>query len=571
MRPAILQNKSFVKNTGDFSFFINSNGVINIEGIPTFSSVSSKLQFFVNGVIYNKSDDQIIQEFAEKGIRMVEELEGNFILFVICDSQLYLVTDKVNSKKAFYAHLDDGWYISNNIDYLPKNRCTISQEGFACFLANGVMLNTLTLYKEIVSARGGSIYSFIDQRLFISTYWEFVFNYSSDKRTSVSIEELQKELEVLIIDSIKEMAPAVSHAAVSLSAGYDIRGILGVIDKYTSIPEVSCFSYAASNNKKENSDSYLAKKIAEVGGHSHTIYSFYKGDLLKHIVNNAQQGKCLTNFCDELETWNALAESKKYTDLIVGEECFGYFNVPLENEDKLFSLLAINSAGSLKWLEQFVNTDLYKQLNSSLTNVRKDISVRLEQYSDVHDKKDYLYFDQRLKDVLLPWRENIGSKVGCVHNPLLNSKILEYVMKLSPIHRQNKNLYKRTISNMFPELFDIGFATASGYSINWELEIRKNQTKLIEFVEQSDSLLDELIPKQAIIDMIHKQSSIREITAKNITRIIRFGRKKNKIFNTIVTPIFGPLNGPLSSRYVYPDFLVIRLLIIREQLKFNKV
>ena len=124
---------------------------------------------------------------------------------------------------------------------------------------------------------------------------------------------------------------------------------------------------------------------------------------------------------------------------------------------------------------------------------------------------------------------------------------------------------------MFPELFDIGFATASGYSINWELEIRKNQTKLIEFVEQSDSLLDELIPKQAIIDMIHKQSSIREITAKNITRIIRFGRKKNKIFNTIVTPIFGPLNGPLSSRYVYPDFLVIRLLIIREQLKFNKV
>jgi len=569
MSATIPQKKSFVKSTGDFAFFINADGVIHTEGIPTFNSITSNLKFFVNGVIYNKSEDELIQEFNEKGIRMVDELEGNFILFVISDSDLYLVTDKVNSKKAFYAHLDDGWYISNNIDCLPKQRCTISQEGFACFLANGVMHNTLTLYKEIVSARGGSIYSFIDQQLSIKTYWEFVFNYSAEEPTDASVEKLQKELEALVISSIREMAPAVSHAAVSLSAGYDIRGILGTIDKHASIPKISCFSYAASDNKKENSDSVLAKKIAEACGHSHTIYPFYNGDLIKHIVGNAEQGKCLTNFCDELETWNALAESRKYTDLIVGEECFGYFNVPLENEDKLFALLAINSAGSLKWLEQFINPDLYSQLNKSLSKVRNEISARLDRYSDVHDKKDYLYFDQRMKDVLLPWRENIGSRVGCVHNPLLHSKILEYVMKLPPVHRQNKNLFKRTITSMFPELFAIGFATASGYSINWELEIRKNKSKLIEFVEQSDSLLDTIIPKQEIINMIHKQSSLIEITAKNITRVVRFGRKKNKFFNVLLTPFLGPLNGPLSSRYVYPDFLVIRLLVIREQLKLR--
>lgn len=565
MSAAVPQKKSFVKSTGDFSFVVNARGVTCIEGSPTIYSLTSNLRFFVNGIIYNKSEDELISQFDAKGIHSVDELEGNFVLFIMQGEDFYIVTDKVNSKKAFYANLNAEWYISNNINCLPKERCTLNLEGLACFLANGVMYNSLTLFKEIKSARGASIYTIKENTLSIKQYWQYHFDYSST--ADKSADELEKELEELLIYSIKEMAPAIGHAAVSLSAGYDIRGILAIANKYTRIPEITCFSYAATGNTKTNSDSILAKRIAEACGYSHTTYSTYTGNLVQHLKDNSIQGKAITNYCDEIETWNMLAQGNLYTDLIVGEECFGYFKEPLETKEQLFSLLAINGPESISWLKNYVDKNFYDELNRNLAQLQKNIYERLEKYSNVDDKKDFLYFDQRINHVLLPWRENICSQVGSIHNPLMHSKILEFINKLHPVHRHNKNLFKRTIKKMFPELFAIGFATASGYTINWEMEIRKNKSKLIEFVESTHSALDSIIPKENLVEMINNQSSAKGIASKNITRIVFYLRKNYKIFNVVISPFIGPLNSHVSTGYVFPDFMILRLLMLREQLQ----
>lgn len=568
MDTVVSKKCSFIKNKGDFSFWVNRKGEIDTKGAPSLKVSSSAVQVFVDGVIYNKSEDELVRAFEEHGIAAADQLEGSFSLFLIIRKTFHFITDKVNSKKIFYANLDGEWFVSNNIDCIPKQRCTINPEGLACFLANGVMLNTLTLYKEIKSAHGASIYSVSSNKLSVLAYWQYHFDYAATAHKSE--EELEKELEGLLIESIREMAPAVKHAAVSLSAGYDIRGILAIAHKYTHIPEISCFSYAATGNTKTNSDSILAKRIAEACGYSHTTYPTYTGNLVQHIIDNAQQGKAITNYCDEIETWNMLAERNEYTDLIVGEECFGYFKEPLETKEKLFSLLAVNGPGSIGWLKRFVDKDFYASLNQHLAQLQTEIYERLEKYADVDDKKDFLYFDQRMNHVLLPWRENICSQVGCVHNPLMHSKILEFINTLPPVHRHNKILFKRTIKKMFPELFEIGFATASGYTINWELEIRRNKAKLIEFVESTDSLLDTIIPKRKIIEMIKSQSSIRGIASKNKTRIIFYLRKNYKIFNVLISPFMGPLNSHVSTGYVFPDFMILRLLMIRAQLQQSR-
>ncbi|MBC7452041.1 MAG: hypothetical protein H7259_11185 [Cytophagales bacterium] len=561
MDTGISKELSFIKSRKDFSFILTNEGEITTQGLPTVLS-SSGTAFFLDGVIYNSNEHQLIRDFEQQGVSGLEKLEGSFILFVLTGSKLYLLTDRVHSKKAYYAQLEGAWFVSNNIDMLPKGKCTISPDGLACFLANGAMYNTLTLYKEILSTRGGSIYSFIKQKLSIQTYWEYGFHYPKEE----SVEDLQKELEQLLIDTIKEMAPAVSHAAVSLSAGYDIRGILGILHQYANTPQISCFSYALGGNSQVNSDSYYAKKIASACGYPHEVYPSYTGDLVNHIINNVQKGKCLSSFCEELKTWDALAESGRYTDVIVGEECFGYFDVPLKTKESILSLLAVNGAGSIQWMKKFIQPDLYKQFNNSLTRVVDEVWKRLEPFSDVHDKKDFLYFDQRINHVLLPWRENICSQVGYVHNPLLNTRLLEFVKKLPPVHRKNKNLFKKTIMSMLPDLFAIGFATTSGYSMNWQIEIRKNKQSLIDFVQRTDSLLDCIISKQEVIQMIREQSSSTEIWKKHITRAIILVRRKNKLFNRMATPFFGSLNG-FVSKHVYADILVLRLLMIRTALQ----
>jgi asparagine synthase (glutamine-hydrolysing) len=514
---------------------------------------------FVDGIIYNKNNEDLIEGFLHKGEEFVKELDGSFIIFLVSGSNLLVFTDRVGSLKVFFCKMNGIWHVSNNIDCLPLSACHLSMDGLACYLTNGVMLNNLTIFDEVRSVERASVTTFSSGVIASKTYWKIEFKYASMEETDQ--EALAEELEHLMVEAVRSRIATMSRGAISLSAGHDARTLLGIMRKYLNVPEMFCFSYSLPENNKKNSDSFLAKELASSCNYPHEIKESYKGDLVNYLIKNAKQGKVLTHICEELETWQSISE-KGYTDVFCGDECFGYFNVPLDTRDKLLGLIAITGAPGLKWLQTYIPSEIYNELCSSLDQLTDDIYKRTEPYQDPHDKKDFLYIDQRLNNVLMPWRENICSQVGFVHNPYLDSRILDFIMKLPPDLRKEKIFFKKVIRKMLPELFSIELAKASGYNVNWEEELDKNKDELIRFVEETDSQLDSVIPKKGVIEMIKNQSSFVESGKKAMIRSLFYLRKKNKTADKMLDPIMGPMLYP-KGQPVFPDLLLLRLLLIR--------
>jgi asparagine synthase (glutamine-hydrolysing) len=549
----------FIKNKGEFYFQINKAGGILTENIYTVASDDRRIQVFLNGVIYNNNAEQLIEGFILHGLDYIKNVEGSFIIFLIEGTQFHFITDKTNSKKAYYAFIDEVGYISNNIDLLPKDKCRLNLEGIACFLANGAMLNSLTLFQEIHAAKKASIHTIHNGEISINRYWNFAFNYSSSSVDQQ--DQFKNELELLLIESIRRRYATTSTPALSLSAGYDSRGILGILHEKIQANNISCFSYALNSDPGPGTDASISKKLAEQCGYPHQIIRSYKGDFMDHLIKNAREGKCLSFFCDELDAWHDLAKSNQFSDVFVGDQCFNR-NIPASGSRKdLLDSINIKDASGIRLLEQFIANDVYREMYQGLNKLIEDIFERTKEISHPYDKREILYFDLRVENVLLPWRENFCSQLGFVHNPYLDGDILEFKMKLPPQMRIGKVFFKNSIESILPELFSMEFATSSGYQVNWEKELQKHRTELISFIQETDSRLDEIISKKEIIDIINHHDSriikIKEILISSFNYL-----RRTKFAGRVINNFLGPQDDHAGGT-IDPEKLVIRLLLIR--------
>jgi hypothetical protein len=237
-------------------------------------------------------------------------------------------------------------------------------DGLACYLANGAMLNNLTLFQDIRLAERASIHSFKDGSHVSRPYWRYAF--SRPAELPYDEEAYQEELERLLISSVARRYDAAHTTAVSLSAGYDSRSILGILHRHAKARKILCFSYATDDRPQTLSDPALSRRLAEQCGYDHEIVKSYSGDLVGHLKNNAVEGKCLCNFCDELDAWHSLAGRQDCSDIFVGDECFGWEDKPLETDAQLLQSVYISGSSGIAGLEAFISREVYAAMRECL-------------------------------------------------------------------------------------------------------------------------------------------------------------------------------------------------------------
>ncbi len=546
-----------LKNKGDFHFALSKENGLKTTDACTFASSSNEIQIFLNGMIYDTSEEQLIGGFLSQGVDYINQVEGSFVIFLIEGTQFHIITDKVNSKKAFYAFIDSVWYVSNNIDALPKQKCQISLPGLACYLANGIMLNDLTLFQEIKSAKRACIHSFKNSEISIRNYWSYRFEYSAS--TITQQEDYQKELESLLIRSIKRRYTPTSNMAISMSGGYDSRSILGILHKNLEASNITCFSYSLTENPKMGSDGDVAKEIAAKCGYPHQTFKSYKGDLIEHLKANVREGKCVSDFCTELETWHSLAEDNQFSDIFVGEHSFGGHFVDVKSKEEILDSLHIWGASGIRWVGNFISKKIYKEMCQSLNKLTDYIFESTNAISDPFDKWSYLYLDQRLNHAHMPWRENFASQAGFVHNPFLDGDILDFTMKLPPYMRKHRLLYWNTIRKMLPDLFSIRRASVKDVRPDWQEELHKHKDLLISLIQGTESRLDGIISKKELIAALEQKISIFMKAKAFSMKVLDHIRIRNKSADELVS-IF---TGHRVQRPVKPTELLLRLLMIR--------
>jgi len=534
-----------------------------------YSESENQLLIILNGRILNYKNnelDHIAKQYRKLNNSFIKDINGSFNIIIIdkLKDEINIYTDRINSRKIFYSDSDDNCIFSSQIYYQPVQQSQLDFYGLAWYITNGAIFNNRTLFEGINILERATCTTLGAKGISKRTYWDFYFtNEYADKKESILINQLSE----LMIESVKSRVTDESGVFLSLSAGYDSATILGILGEILKVPDVRCFSYAYGNIT-EDSDEYISKQMAGLYNYEHKIINSYNQNLDTTIERNAILGQGLSHFSDEIDSWfnisGQLSENVNNI-LFVGDQTYGFTlgNI-LSSFDEIINILRISNFPGISWLKNRMPGNIFKKFNEALNEEIKIIHKRCSNISDKDDMKDYLYLDQRLDHVILPWRDFIIGNFIQVENPHLDNNILDFIIKIPTAYRINQDLYFKTITKMFPKLFSIKRAERSSYVPNWKKEFSDIPESNILF--KPDSRLESYFPVELIkyIYNTNKSDKFQNMRfQKDLTNKIRDRYKiTNFIINKLSIPVFQHIN---------PVKLLIRLSLIKTFLHITEI
>ena len=471
------------------------------------SSPDQQIEIVLRGELYGQplgSDRKcLIEAYLQQGLAFFKSLNGSFCLLLIDarDGTLIAVTDRLNSRKIYCSESDECVAFSSSIFLHPARHLTIDKAAVACYLANGAVHNNRTLFNEINVVGRASVYHYRDREFQRNTFWEYRFN---NEYAAKPYHRLKQELRDLLVDAVKARVPPTSPPFISLSAGYDSTAILGILGSCLRIRDAQCFSYAFGQSAP-SSDEFLSQQMATLYGYPFRIIPSFAGSLKTVIERNARLGQGAGHFCHEVDAWFELghdgcqAEEKR---LFVGDECLGWINRPMKSYADVLQAVAIYDFSHLSWLDHYIDSASMRLFAEAVKEDIQTIIKRCPESDDLHDAKDYLYLDQRISHVIMPWREDFPGRFFTVANPLLDNAILDFMQKVPSTLRRGKRLFKDTVRDMFPDLFRVRRARSSSFTSYWDRALQTQKADLTSLVEQEASPLDSIFPPEALIHIL---------------------------------------------------------------------
>lgn len=552
-----------------YLFSVRPDGSVSTEDAATCASAGGEVEIYLNGFVYDASGEDLVEGFLRGGPGFVRDLDGSFVLFVRDRRSehhaLHVLTDRVNSKKAFLAREGRAWTITNDLERLPKERHRVSPRGVACYVANGSMLNYLTVFEGVTIARRAHVYEFSRGDVRQREYFGLQFEYD-DAPAADRWDERQEQLAEIVLATVAKSARACGdEILVSLSAGYDARSILGLLRRRIGFPgTIETLTYAPQAFPAKGSDAELSAKIAADLGCRHHGMRSYRGGFLSFLSRNAIDSRCVAYSCDELDAIEALASVKRYDGVFAGDEWFGRLDVPVKTDIEILDSVSISGSWGIEWLRPILDSGRYTTLRDALDELMAEIIGATSRMRAAHDKKDFLYLEQRVNHVNLTWREYFTGKLGAVHNPYLDGSLLEFYQTTSPAMRIEKQLFIQTITAMLPEVFQVPIARdrRSLTGIDLGEEFRREGNRIVDYLRESDSRLTEVIGRGDIIRVVRAVASGEPGILAAGPSVARKGinalRRKSHAADTILSGFLGPRTVKAPS----PERIALRLVML---------
>lgn len=513
----------------------------------------------------------LINAYKAQGVAFVESLNGSFAFFLVDKprDQIVLATDRLCSRKIYMRNKDSMTVVSTVLRYLFTDDLSIDPIGLAWYLANGVFHCNRTIFEGVSVVDRASCYIIrAHVPAEVRTYWQYQF---TDEYAHKDPAQIREELEFLLVESVSKRVDENSVNLLSLSAGYDSPGVLGILSKRLDVNHLCSFSHGLYEDDKEG-DAHIARRLAEMCGVEHLLFLPYDGDLCGTIERNALWGNGVAHFCDESFLWDEFSD--KYANqnctLFVADECFGgiggspelFFNADILAICKLWDF------SCLRWLKCFLPHGVYRMF---LDGQREDVATlfdRAPDATDIYGVKDWIYLDQRLSCVHMPWREYFSSRTFRVQNPFLDSDILDFMRKVPSQWRRGKRLYKETIASMFPEIFAVKRAKVGGFVPDpvWIKDMFRERELLIAryLPNGQSSLLDEFIAPDNVVKLFLMEEEIPDKIGLAVEKVISLShRVVNKVMREVGVKKIKKRRKPMLGR---TEFL-LRYLVLRRFLE----
>jgi hypothetical protein len=320
-----------------------------------------------------------------------------------------------------------------------------------------------------------------------------------------------------------------SKVVVSLSAGHDSRGLLGLAVDAVGAESVETFTYH-HGEVIGDMDRDLAAELARIAGVRHRVIDAYEGDLPQLIRYNAMSGAGVAHFCDEGDVWRGI--QKRYESsgavLFVGDRQSMHFSLgrPPNGEDALV-VCSVNPPWVIEWFLDSLEPSVAEAIVLAWGSQFEALANALDRSSEWETRLHEAYLQQRIPYTLNLWRELFCSQAIPAVSPFLAADVMDFVLGL-PRHLNDEDagmLHSAAIWKAFPKLGEVAVSRGGWNAPNWGDEVRRHATQIREGLHSETSPLDALVPIETVLGLLNQVEESRGSLA-DAKRGLRWAARK---------------------------------------------
>jgi hypothetical protein len=496
-----------------------SNGLIAWYGRPYYKGNS----------ITNENVDELIHDVSSL---YFENIKGHFelVYYSFNDHAFIAVSDKVSSFPVYYLDFENYLIITPEVLSL-KALCefgwkpSIRQGAIFEFLSSGHLWGDGTFWEDVDRLGSGKYLTLKGGNIKTNTYWEMTY-----KPCYKSLDEVKSELFSAIVEDFKCLPQG--RAILSLSGGFDSRGLLGLLNRYSN-SDFGTISYSFGEN--------FGKSDSEVGEYYATKlqvpHNFYKASLanIVRLIEDIENATIATGGETDLvaaqdsflgeQFYSNLANNYDY--ILRGDEVWGWGD-RVASEKMAFIHTLLFNLNELPQPEKILRPDKYEEAIKYLKYMRKICRMEYSsENSNLEDLRDHLFWKHRHTRILqnLKYYTNLFIPQ---FTPFTFDETTECIRKIPSRYRNRKINFIETMKKEFPELFTDSFKPTpyinyeSRFEIIFENERFQSYVKdclLINPPQAIEFILDPINLKNWINNIFHKK---RFSMGKNNYNIVRY-------------------------------------------------
>jgi hypothetical protein len=302
----------------------------------------------------------------------------------------------------------------------------------------------------------------------------------------------------------------------------------------------------------------------------HRLLLSYDGDLDDAIERNARWGDGSANFCDEALVWDTLVSehAARRPRMFLGDTVLVDYQAEAVDFQDVLHVCGLREFAGLAWIRGLLPQGQYRDLRDAQAADLTELERSVAGLGDLLDMRYFLYLDQRVCHVHLPWREDFAARGFAVQEPLLDNELLDFSRGLPRgVRRYQQRLYVAAAALLAPDVFTESTAAVSGCVIDWRDELYRRAATLAAphpgVGSSSASPLDDLIDP-GVVGRVLRLSQMAAAPDED-RRLDAARRRMRREWRRVRRKVTG---RQLPSRISPADFLR-RYLVLRRFLEVS--
>lgn len=513
--------------------------------------------------------------YLGRGKMLARALAGSYLIYVSDrrEQRSLLINDHFGSYQCFYAVADDTLYFAPQVDLLV-DACglapSIDAAAVLSMFVNGHLLGGGTYLREIKGMQPGTVVEVSPATgIRFDRHYRFAFDEPPARHPD---EHWVSGLGVRLMGALESRADILADTIIPLSGGWDSRGLVAcatAVARRTGARIRTVTWGVPGGEQVPDTDPPVAREVATFLETDHVYMPRPTGSWIEDFERMFALLDGHTDDCvfhpNEHALLRHLHDELGATHVFSGNHMFGPAGEAATDAE------AMARIGITHLTEYEPLWELFSKKHiDALRGLSADYAAQVLAgcaMKDFDDRKDYLHYAQRLQNYTMRSAHYKQCAIW-VHNPWLDRSIMDFMAKVPPALRVKKQLYKRAMQSLFPELERIPHAGVRFDNIeDWD-EILRTHTDIRSYVLRhvlvEQNRLHELLDMGRLRAYVEDFLDGRRVDEPPLVAIVNRAKQVLSQFPAVYRVLKRSTMQYLHVRELTPSTVLLRLLILKK-------